>query len=246
MDRSLFETARVFLRLGGKLRPIKNPSIPPLENFVGFERQKELLIKNTLALLEGKPFNDALLWGKRGTGKSSLVRAMLNLPPNLKLLQVDKDDLEFLFEFLDEAHSMEELKFVVLIEDHTFNSSDERSVRLLKTLLDGSVVERPQNVAFYATSNLRNLTFNRPDGENPFKREQEEDLYSLVDRFGLRLGFTDFTKEEYLKVVKYYAQRFGLNFDQKMEREALSFAAERGFSGRVALQFVKFFASINV
>jgi len=242
METSIFETARVFLRLKGQLKMVKHPSIPPLEGFVGFKRQRELLKKNTLALLEGKPFNDALLWGKRGTGKSSLVRAMLNLSPKLKLLQVDREEVDFLFEFLDLAHEMEEFKFVVLLEDLTFNRSEERSIRLLKTLLDGSVVERPSNVVFYATSNLRNLTFKPSYGE-VFRTELEEELYSLVDRFGLKLGFTEFTKEDYLKAVKLHAERLGIKYNRQMEKEAISFAAERGFSGRVALQFVKFWAS---
>lgn len=241
MDTSVFKTAKVFLRLNNNLKAVKHPSIPPLECFVGFERQKELLKKNTLALLERKPFNDVLLWGKRGTGKSSLVRSMLNLSSKLKLLQVDREEVDFLFEFLDNAHDMEEFSFIILLEDLTFDRFEERSIRLLKTLLDGSVVERPKNVVFYATSNVRNLTF-KPTKENS-NRELEEELFSLVDRFGLRLGFTDFSKEDYLKAVRLHLERLGLKFDRKVERSALEFAAERGFSGRVANQFVRFWLS---
>ncbi len=241
MDLSFFKTARVFLRLKGNLKAVRHPSIPSLEDFVGFERQKELLKKNTLALLKGEAFNDILLWGKRGTGKSSLVRAMLNLSPELKLLQVDREEVDFLFDFLDAAHDLENLKFIILLEDLTFDRSEERSIRLLKTLLDGSVIKRPNNVVFYATSNLRNLTL-KPD-ENTSNRELEEELFSLVDRFGLRLGFNNFSKEDYLKAVKLHLEKFGVKFSPAIKKASLEFAAERGFSGRVAIHFVKFWLS---
>ncbi|NPB05788.1 MAG: DUF815 domain-containing protein [Aquificae bacterium] len=242
MDAKLLKEHRVFWVLGGRLRPVKHPSIPDEAALVGFRRQRRLLTQNTLALLEGKPFNDALLWGKKGTGKSTLVRAQLRLSDRLRLVQLDLSGVEFLVEFLDFLHEVPQLKFILLLEDLSFESGSLGEVKLLKTLLDGSVIERPPNAVFYATSNRRFLT-GPPSSDGPHRREEEEDLYSLADRFGLKLGFTDFTKEEYLEAVKLHASRFGLKFDETLKRKALEFAAERGYSGRSALQFVKLFAS---
>ncbi len=239
--KKLFETRRAVLVVNGKPRGVRRVSIPPLEELVGIERQKELLIKNTKLLLKGLPANDALLWGKRGTGKSSLVRAMLNLSKELKLLQVDRDDVEILFEFFDLAHELPH-KFIVLIDDLSFEE-ETKEVRLLKTLLDGSVVERPPNVVIYATSNRSNLspsTFVEREFKNP--TEEVEERFSLADRFGLKIGFTDFSKEAYLKAVENYLKKYNAALTGgDWQREALSFAAERGFSGRSALQFARYY-----
>jgi len=244
--RQLFENHRAVAVFGKKPIGVKRVNIPPLEEFVGVERQKELLVKNTRALLEDKPFNDALLWGKRGTGKSSLVRAMLNLSPELRLLQVDKDRVEFLLQFFDLAWELREFKFLVLVDDLTITGESERNIRILKTLLEGSVFERPPNVAIYATSNRKNLA---PDTflEKTYKfpREELEERFSLVDRFGLRIGFTEFSKTDYLKAVRLYCEKYGIPFGERVKEAALRYAAERDFSGRTAHQFVRHYIAIN-
>jgi len=226
---------------------VRRVNVPPLEGFVGVDRQKELLVKNTKALLEGKPFNDVLLWGKRGTGKSSLVRAMLGLSPSLRLFQVDKDRVEFLFQFFDLAWDLRHLKFLVLVDDLTITGEGERTIRILKTLLEGSVFERPPNVAIYATSNRKNLA---PDqyleGVYKFPQEEIEERFSLVDRFGLRIGFTDFGRGDYLRAVEYYCKQYGIPFGESVKGAALEYAAERGFSGRTAHQFVRYFAATRL
>jgi len=243
----LFKNHRAVALLNGKPIGVKRVNIPPLEDFVGVERQRELLVKNTLALLEGKPFNDALLWGKRGTGKSSLVRAMLNLSPRLRLLQVDKEEVGFLIEFFNLAWELTDFKFLVLVDDLSVLTEEGKTIRLLKTLLEGSVFERPPNVAIYATSNRKNLT---PDtfleGEYKFPREELEERLALVDRFGLKIGFTQFSPKDYIEAVKLYCRKLNIPFDSEVEREALAYARERDFSGRSAYQFVRYYASIRL
>ncbi len=237
MEKDFWNRGRVFWVLEGKPKLVKHPSVPSLDQFVGFERQRNLLRKNTEAFLKGKPFNDVLLFGKKGTGKRSLVRAQLNLSPDLKLVQLELDSVRFLVDFLDLAHELEG-KFIVLIEDLTFTDETSKEIKLLKTLLDGSVVERPKNVVFYATSNRRNLYGGRAESW-----EDREELYSLADRFGLKLGFTEFSKKDYLELVRKKAREAGIEFNEKLEKEALTFAADKGFSGRTAEQFIKFFPS---
>ena len=244
---SLFKDHRAVLLLGEEPKGVKRVDIPPLESFVGVDRQKELLIKNTKALLGGKPFNDVLLWGKRGTGKSSLVRAMLNLSPSLRLFQVDKERVEFLFEFFSLAWELREFKFLVLVDDLTITTEGERTIRLLKTLLDGSAMERPPNVAIYATSNRRNLAAETFLEERyKFPREEIEERFSLVDRFGLRIGFTDFGREQYLRAVELYCEKYGIPYGEEIERAALQYAAERDFSGRTANHFVKYYIATRL
>ncbi len=241
MFAELFEKHRAVLVLNGKPKGVKRLNVPPLEELVGIEGQKELLVRNTKLLLKGKPANDALLWGKRGTGKSSLVRAMLNLSERLKLLQIDREDVELLFEFFEEAFELP-YGFIVLIDDLAFEE-ETRSVRVLKTLLDGSVVERPQNVVIYATSNRVNLAPSELWEEYKNPLEEMEERFSLADRFGLKIGFIRFTREAYLKAVEIYLKKLGAAFGGDWKREALAFAAERGFSGRTALHFAKYRAA---
>ena len=244
---SLFKDHRAVLLLGEEPKGVKRVDIPPLESFVGVDRQKELLIKNTKALLGGKTFNDVLLWGKRGTGKSSLVRAMLNLSPSLRLFQVDKERVEFLFEFFSLAWELREFKFLVLVDDLTITTEGERTIRLLKTLLDGSAMERPPNVAIYTTSNRRNLAAETFLEERyKFPREEIEERFSLVDRFGLRIGFTDFGREQYLRAVELYCEKYGIPYGEEIERAALQYAAERDFSGRTAHHFVKYYIATRL
>ncbi|RTZ59083.1 MAG: ATP-binding protein [Gammaproteobacteria bacterium] len=243
----LFKNHRAVAVLNGKPIGVKRVNIPPLEDFVGVERQKELLVKNTLALLEERPFNDVLLWGKRGTGKSSLVRAMLNLSPKLKLLQVDKEEVGFLIEFFNLAWELTEFKFIVLVDDLSVLTEEGKTIRILKTLLEGSVFERPPNVAIYATSNRRNLTPETfLERDYKFPREELEERLSLVDRFGLKIGFTNFSPDDYLLAVKLYCKKLGINFDEKVREKALAYAREKDFSGRSAYQFVRFYASLQI
>ncbi len=234
-----FQKHRAALIFKGKLKGIKNPSIPNPESLIGIERQKRLLTANTKLLVEGLPANDALLWGKRGTGKSSLVRSMLYIFEELKLLQLGLESAELLVDFFDFAHDSEG-KFIVLIDDLSPQEEDER-VLLLKSILDGSVVERPSNVVVYATSNRMNLLPSKGFKDYTRPNEEVEEITSLADRFGLKIGFTDFSKEAYLKAVEIYLKELGLNPDDGVKREALAFAAERGFSGRVAKQFASFY-----
>ncbi len=243
----LFKNHRAVALFSDQPVGVKRVNIPSLDDFVGVEHQKHLLVKNTEAFLKGKPFNDVLLWGKRGTGKSSLVRAMLNLSPTLRIFQIDKDRIEFLFQFFDLAWELEEYKFLVLVDDLTITGEGERTIRILKTLLEGSVFERPPNVVIYATSNRRNLAPDQALEEfYKFPREEIEERFSLVDRFGLKIGFTEFGREDYLKTVKLYCEKYGIPFGEGVKKAALEYAAERGFSGRTAHQFVRYFIATRL
>jgi len=242
--KELLEKHRGIFVLNGKTIGVKRVSIPPLELFVGVERQKGLLLKNTKALLEGRPFNDALLWGRKGVGKSSLVRAMLNLSPSLRLVQVDKGDIPFLVELFQTAWDVEDLKLIVLIDDLSFEEP-ERELRILKTLLEGSVFERPPNVTIYATSNRKNLIPNPDEGKFKFPREEIEERFSTADRFGLKIGFTEFSKEDYLKAVENYLKLHCLKFNGEIKKEALAYASDRDFSGRTAFYFVKYWIALR-
>ena len=134
-----------------------------------------------------------------------------------------------------------------MVDDLSVLTEEGKTIRLLKTLLEGSVFERPPNVAIYATSNRKNLT---PDTflerEYKFPREELEERLALVDRFGLKIGFTQFSPKDYIEAVKLYCRKLNIPFDSEVEREALAYARERDFSGRSAYQFVRYYASIRL
>ena len=224
----------------GKLQPIAHPHLPSFESLLFIDRQKEELKRNTLQFVKGYPANDALLWGDRGTGKSSLVKSMLTLfgKEGLRLIQIYKaqvEDLSQLYELLRDSKK----RFILFFDDLSFEPEEDQ-YRLLKSMLDGDVEERPENILVYATSNRRNIVANR-ERDGKFPEEDYREMISLVERFGLRLGFFSFDKVQYLEIVKAYARERGISISQQeLEERALLWATERGsFSGRTAYQFIK-------
>lgn len=239
MGMSLFEKFLALRFKNGELLPIEHPHIPSYHDLLGIERQKETLRLNTLQFVKGYPANDVLLWGDRGTGKSSLVKSMLGLfsEEGLRLVQVFKMDIEHLSE-LYRLLRKSPFKFILFFDDISFEPKDEL-VRLLKSLMDGDLEERPSNILIYATSNRRHLMPERLE-EEKFPEESYIERVSLVERFGIRLGFFAFGKEQFLNIVRHYAQKRGLKIDgDKLERLALDWSMSNGFSGRSAYQFVK-------
>lgn len=235
----------------GYLQPITNASAIRLDDLHNVDRQKTQLEQNTRQFLEGKPANNVLLTGSRGTGKSSLIKACLNrfASEGLRLIEVDKSDLTDLMDIVDlVAHRPE--RFIIYCDDLSFEDG-ETGYKALKVALDGSVATQSNNVLIYATSNRRHLMPERMsdnlavtksgDGEiHP--GETVEEKISLSERFGIWLSFYPFSQDEYLDIVAHWLRAFGCDeaVFEAARAEALRWALQRGSrSGRVAWQFAK-------
>ena len=237
-------------RAHGWLQAVAHPHDIRLRDLQGIERQKSELDRNTRQFVSGLPANNALLWGSRGTGKSSLVKALLNehSAHGLRLIEVDKQDLMDLPEIVDAVEGREE-RFLLFCDDLSFEA-DDASYKALKAVLDGSVSAPPENMLLYATSNRRHLL---PEymAENEQARnmggeihhgEAVEEKISLSERFGLWLSFYPFNQDGYLAIVDYWLAQIGAVVDdpEKVRRAALQWALTRGSrSGRSAWQFAR-------
>lgn len=218
------------------------------------ERQANLLSRNTALLLAGKPANNALLWGARGTGKSSLIKAQLTEfeKQDLCIVEIPKAATDQLFEIIRKL-SRESRKFIVYLDDLSFEANDD-SYKALKACLEGSLQHQPDNVLIYATSNRRhlmpesmqdNLDSRMVDGQLHPSDSIEEKI-SLSDRFGLWLSFHPFTQDQYLAVVEQTLKQRKFKMDDAARAEALRFATARGSrSGRIAFQFVAYWNSLR-
>ena len=237
----------------GRLIPVQQVHPIRLADLADIDEQKERITANTRQFVAGQPANNVLLTGTRGSGKSSLVKAVLNeyAAQGLRLIEVDKDDLTDLAEIVDQVAGRPE-KFLIFCDDLSFESG-ENAYKALKSVLDGSVAAPPDNVLIYATSNRRhlmpeyfseNLETTRVDGEiHP--GEAIEEKISLSERFGLWISFYPFDQDSYLHIVAHWLKSYG--FSKKAiaaaEREALNWALGRGSrSGRVAWQFARDYA----
>lgn len=199
----------------GFLEPVKVTDTTTLDELLGVEEQKGIMISNTRQFLAGLPANNALLWGSRGTGKSSLVKALLNefAPKGLRVIQVEKEDLIYLSEIFTAVEN-EPYRFILLCDDLTFEVG-ELSYKMLKSALDGSVYSAPENVLIYVTSNRRHLL---PEYESDHlggkyvkgelqQSEAMEEKVSLSDRFGLWVPFHVFSQDRYLDAVRLCVER---------------------------------------
>jgi len=236
---AIWQPYNTSLRGVSRLDPVR------LDQLLGIDRQKQQLLDNTLRFIDGQPANNALLWGARGTGKSSLIKAVFNelRSHGLRLIEVDRDDLADLPQIVDGIRALPQ-RFVIYCDDLSFGEN-ERGYRHLKSVLEGSIELPPENVLVYATSNRRhllpealrdNLDTKVVQGEIHYGDAVEETL-SLSDRFGLWLSFYTGSLEHYLEIVD---QLFaGRTADREQLHEAaLTFAAARGSrSGRTARQF---------
>jgi predicted AAA+ superfamily ATPase len=220
------------------------PDYPmPLDALVGVERQKDRFVSNLERFARGAPFNHALLWGVRGTGKSSLTKAafmvVAKTAPDLKLVEVDRDEVTTLPDLFDTLRTRPE-RFVVLCDDLSFEDG-AAAAKALKSALEGGVSGPPANVLFVATSNRRHLMPRAHDEGRGLiaTAEDAEEEVSVSDRFGLWVGFPPMDQPTYLSAVNGYAERYGLAVDD-LERRALQWAQLRGGrSGRVAWQFIR-------
>ncbi len=235
----------------GSLLAIEHPHAIQLAHIHFVEVQKAEIVRNTRQFLADLPANNVLLTGARGTGKSSLIKALLTefSAQNLRLIEVEKQDLIHLGEIVSLIRQRPE-KFIIFCDDLTFEANDA-SYKALKVVLDGSVASISNNVLVYATSNRKNLmpeymadnlATKHADGEiRP--SDTIEEKTALAERFGLWLSFYAFDQDEYLAIAKNWLQTFGLDFDDAAQKAALQFTHTRGArSGRVAYQFARDYA----
>lgn len=235
--------------VGGRcyLEAVPQPHSVPLTDLTHIDRQKERLLRNTAAFVAGRPANNVLLTGARGTGKSSLVKALLPqfAAEGLRLIEVDKTQLVDLPDIVQLIAERPE-RFILYCDDLSFEEGDD-AYKALKTALDGGIARRCNNVLVYATSNRRHLMPERMRDNLEHQLDEEgeirpgettEEKVSLSERFGLWLSFYSFSQEDYLAAVAVWLNHFKLKMNAETEKAALRWALMRGArSGRVAWQF---------
>jgi predicted AAA+ superfamily ATPase len=230
------------------LHPVAEVNRVDLQLLKGIDRMRDTLIENTARFANALPANNALLWGARGMGKSSLVKAAhahINAQNNaLKLIEIHREDIESLPALMAILRNEQSCRFIVFCDDLSFDA-DDTSYKSLKAALEGGIEGRPANMVFYATSNRRHLLprdmmeNERSTAINPSEAVQEK--VSLSDRFGLWLGFHNCSQDEFLDMIYGYAEHYGINHPRDdMRAEAIEWATTRGArSGRVAWQFIQ-------
>jgi predicted AAA+ superfamily ATPase len=234
----------------GLIRPIDNINRVAINLLQGIIPQKTLLLENTINFSNSLPANNALLWGSRGTGKSSLVKSvhaeviLLTGSKYLKLVEIHREDISDLPELLTLLSKYQKYKFILLCDDLSFDAG-ENTYKSLKAALDGGIEGKPNNVVFYATANRRHL-MPRDMVENEQSTainpsESVEEKVSLSDRFGLWIGFHNISQEIYLDIVIAYINEYKIPIEkEKLKSEALEWSITRGArSGRVAWQFIQ-------
>ncbi|MFO1371403.1 MAG: ATP-binding protein [Candidatus Competibacteraceae bacterium] len=234
----------------GYLQPVRHPHRLRLADLQQIDRQKTALELNTRQFLAGRPYNNVLLWGARGTGKSSLIKALLNeyAARSLRLIEVDKQDLFDLPDIVEPLFERPE-RFILYCDDLSFGAN-EPSYKALKAILDGSISAAPDNVMLCVTSNRRHLLpeYMQENQETQIvggelhHGEAVEEKISLSERFGLWLSFHPFSQDDYLAIVAYWLEQLGWSagLDEAARGMALQWALQRGSrSGRVAWQFAR-------
>lgn len=238
----------------GFLAPLEVSLDLSLADLIGVDRQRDLLAANTRQFVDGLPANHVLLWGARGTGKSSLIRALLAeyAASGLRLIEIERDHLADLPRVVEQLAGLRQA-FVLFCDDLSFEAG-EGDYRVLKSVLDGSLERAPENVLLYATSNRRHLVPERQsDNENwqmvdgeLHPNEAVEDKIALSDRFGLWLSFYPFTQQHYLSVVRHWIDSLARNaklqwdWDEALEKDAIRWATGRGNrNGRCAYQYAR-------
>ena len=248
VEQKMDSTAYVWDKELNHLKAIKNVSRLDLTLLKGLEQQTQILYDNTKQFAQGLPANNALLWGARGTGKSSLIKAIHgNINENTKfsiiLVEIFREDINSLPALLDRLKNNKK-RFILFCDDLSFEDKDTE-FKSLKAVLEGGIEGRPENVIFYATSNRRHL-MPRDMIENErssaiHTSESVEEKVSLSDRFGLWLGFHPINQETYFEIVDSYAKKYNLVIDHTdLKSQALEWSMTRGSrSGRVAWQFIQ-------
>ena len=245
----------------GYLLPLQVSLEMRLADLIGIDNQRDQLGRNTRQFLDGLPANHALLWGSRGTGKSSIIRALLaeHADAGLRLIEIERDHLADLPRVVELLQGLPQ-RFVLFCDDLSFEAG-ESDYRVLKSVLDGSLEQAPDNVLLYATSNRRHLVPEKESDNENWKNvdgelhpnEAVEDKIALSDRFGLWLSFYPFTQEHFLSVVEHWidvlASKAGLQWqrDEALDILAVRWATGRGNrTGRCAYQFARYWGGLKL
>ena len=245
----------------GYLMPLEVSLEMRLSDLIGVDTQRDQLARNTKQFLDGLPANHALLWGSRGTGKSSIIRALLAEygTAGLRLIEIERDHLADLPRVVEQLQGLPQ-RFVLFCDDLSFEAG-ESDYRVLKSVLDGSLEQAPDNVLLYATSNRRHLVPEKESDNENWKNvdgelhpnEAVEDKIALSDRFGLWLSFYPFTQEHFLSVVEHWidvlASKAGLHWqrDEALDILAVRWATGRGNrNGRCAYQFARYWVGLKL
>jgi len=230
---------------------IKKFKLLDLDLIIGVDSQKEILLKNTINFAKGNFSNNALLWGARGNGKSSLIKSVfhnvLSKNKNLKLIQLNKNnifDIEYIYSILGQY---EEYRFIIFIDDLSFEKIDS-DYKIIKSTLDGSIQNQPTNIVLYVSSNRRHLMpRDMIDNERSsaiHTDESVEEKISLSDRFGLWIGFHKLSQIDYLKIIETYCDYYKIKYDEYVKKNAIQWSLQRGNrTGRTAWQFILNIAS---
>tara|TARA_B100000029_G_scaffold503655_1_gene580977 strand:- start:294 stop:1100 length:807 start_codon:yes stop_codon:yes gene_type:complete len=236
-----------------KLNPIKNINTIKIDLLKGIERQKNTLLENTKNFAKGNFTNNALLWGTRGNGKSSLIKSIFmylnNNYPNLKLIQLNKNDIFDIEIIYNNIAKFDNFRFIIFIDDLSFEKIDN-DYKIIKSTLDGSIQNQPKNIILYVTSNRRHLMpRDMIDNERSsaiHTDESVEEKISLSDRFGLWIGFHNFNQIDYLEIIKSYCKNYKIEFNKSIEEKAIKWSLQRGNrTGRTAWQFIINIAAEN-
>lgn len=238
-----FARYRAFVWEDGALIPVPDPDCPAADELLGYDWQREEVAQNTRALLSGRYVNNVLLYGESGTGKSATVKNLLTLPgmEELRIIEADKENLGGLPALIRSLRGRRQ-KFIIFIDDLAFDR-DDATYSVLKTILEGGLERRPDNVAVYATSNRRHLvrqTISERAGDEMDRNETIREKTSLADRFGVRILFQGLSKPEFLALVDLLADRRGIALDREaLHRQAVAWERlHASVTPRTALQFV--------
>ncbi|WP_067088918.1 ATP-binding protein [Methanobrevibacter curvatus] len=242
--------AAIYRSKKGQLKPIFNNDPVKLDDLINIDHQKGILYQNTSKFTQGKMASHALIWGSRGTGKSSLVKALLNhfYSDGLRIIEFFKDDLEDLIDVVDEIRDLP-YKFIIFCDDLSFDLNDA-SYKSIKVIMEGSVELPPNNILFYATSNRRHLIpeyFRDNDGvdvgsEEIHYSDSVEEKLSLADRFGLWISFYQGNQKEFLELIDSYFSDLDNEKREKLHKMAKNFSNLRSSrSGRTAKQFFQIY-----
>ena len=241
----IFASHPMFRVADGEIVPVKSADTISVESFFGYERERQAVVDNTLSLVEGGPASNVLLYGDAGTGKSSTVKAVANLfyDRGVRLIELRKDQLLSLSDVMAKI-SKNPLKFIIFIDDLSFNKNDDQ-FSMLKAALEGSVSAKADNAVIYATSNRRHIVkesfSDRASGDDIHRNDTVQELLSLSERFGLTVYFSKPNKILYLDIVHSLAKRYAVDIEaNELDIKAEAFALNKGSrSPRAAEQFIK-------
>ena len=217
-----------------------------LKLIIGVDNQKEILLKNTVNFAEGNFTNNALLWGARGNGKSSLIKSVFNEilidHKNLKLIQLNKNDIFDIEYIYSNLYQYNHFRFIIFIDDLSFEKIDS-DYKIIKSTLDGSIQNQPTNILLYVSSNRRHLMprdmIDNEKSSAIHTDESVEEKISLSDRFGLWIGFHQLSQTDYLKIIETYCQHYKINYHEEIRKKAIQWSLQRGNrTGRTAWQFI--------